>query len=421
MTDMQAAPVQGTAPLSTSIDQGGAPIGGTGGGAVPLVPDAKVEAPAKPEQAGDVLRGELARIRDEEAKEAAKVKGEGEEAAKDAKAKLEEAEKNPKPAKDDEADKAKPDAKAKTDEPAVKAEKSDAEKLAAGQEGVEKQRQSEGQKRNDPPARFLPKAKEAWVNVPHSVRDDVYRMEQEHEAEKAQTKQVVERYEPIRQFDEIAQKNGRELKDSLAKVVQVENALARNPVMGLDMILREIGPRKADGSALSLYEVAQHIARMTPEQFQQSMRGAQGQHQQAQAHQQTQTEVQQLRSELQNMRTETAAQTIIAPFAASHPRYQELEEDIAFFLKSGKVPASLSPVERLEAAYDMAERINPASKSSALQATDAPVAAKAAPADDAGAKSIRGAPNGGRDPDDDGDDETDIRKLLQREARKLAS
>lgn len=32
MTDMTSAPVQGTAPLSTSIDQGGAHLG-TGGGA----------------------------------------------------------------------------------------------------------------------------------------------------------------------------------------------------------------------------------------------------------------------------------------------------------------------------------------------------------------------------------------------------
>ena len=417
MTDMTAAPVQGTAPLSTSIDQGGAPLG-TGGGAPNLnepKPEAKPDAkPAKPESAGETLKGELARIRDEETE---KTKEKGEEAAKDAKAKVDEAEKaekTEKPAKSEEATEDK--------EPAGKAERSDAEKLATGQEGEDKPRQSEGSKRNEPPARFLPKAKEHWINVPHSVRDEVHRMADEHEAEVTKYKASSERYEPIRQFDEIAKSNGRELKDSLTKVVQVEQALARNPIMGLDMILREIGPRKPDGTPLSLYEVAQHIAQQSPQQFHQSMQGAHGQHEQAQERQKTQTEVQQLREELNNMRVEATAQSIIAPFAASHPRYHELQDDIAFFLQSGKIPASLSPAERLSAAYDMAERINPVGSRSmpALKDTTEPVAAKPAP-DDSGAKSIRGAPNG-QDPDEDDDPDAanDIRKLLRREMRKAS-
>ncbi|MDR7032428.1 hypothetical protein [Mesorhizobium sp. BE184] len=420
MTDMQAAHVQGTAPLSTSIDQGGAPLG-TGGGIPnlnePKPVDPKPEAkPAKPESAGDTLKGELARIRDEEAE---KAKEKGADAAKDAKAKVDEAEKSEKGEKP--VEKAGDKADTEDKEPARKAEKSDAEKLATGQEGEDKPRQSEGSKRNEPPARFLPKAKEHWINVPHSVRDEVHRMADEHEAEVTKYKASSERYEPIRQFDEIAKSNGRELKDSLTKVVQVEQALARNPIMGLDMILREIGPRKPDGTPLSLYEVAQHIAQQSPQQFHQAMQGAHGQHEQAQERQKTQTEVQQLREELNNMRVEATAQSIIAPFAASHPRYHELQDDIAFFLQSGKIPASLSPAERLSAAYDMAERINPVGSRSmpALKDTTEPVAAKPAP-DDSGAKSIRGAPNG-QDPDEDDDpDATDIRKLLRREMRKAS-
>jgi hypothetical protein len=68
----------------------------------------------------------------------------------------------------------------------------------------------------------------------------------------------------------------------------------------------------------------------------------------------------------------------------------------------------------------MAVRINPTSSSVPSQATEKLADAKPAPSDDAGAKSIRGAPNG-QDPDDDESDETDIRSLLKREARKLAS
>lgn len=431
MTENQAAPIQGTVPLSTSLDQGAAVVG-TGGGAPNLTDKTADKAPPKPEAPGDTLRGELARIRDEEAKDAEKVKAQGEDAAKAAKAKADEASKAEKPEaadKGSKADEAKAEEKGKPAEKGADGEKSaeQAEPRVANKPAAEREedkpRPSEGQKRADPPARFLPKAKEAWINVPHSVRDEVRRMEVEHEAEITKYRAATERYEPIRQFDEIAKSNGRELKDSLAKVVQVENALARNPIMGLDMILREIGPRKADGSPLTLYEVAQHIARQSPQEYQQAMQGAQGQHQQAQERQQTQSEVQELRNVIQSMQVERTAEKIIEPFKASHPRYPELEDDIAFFLKSGKIPASLSPVEKLEAAYDMAARINPVGSrsASAPPVDDASVAAKPAPADDAGAKSVRGAPSGGSDPDEDDGDVTDIRKLLQREARKLAS
>lgn len=427
-----AAPIQGTAPISTTLDIGAANVA-VGGGAPP--PEAKEEP--KRETPGDTMRAELARIREDEAKAADDAKAKGEDAAKDAKAKVDEAEKaegekkpEDKPKADDKAadkgnDKAKAEPEKATEEPARKAEASEAEKPATGQE-ADKPRQSEGSKRADPPARFLPKAKEAWINVPHSVRDEVHRMAEEHEAEVGKYKQATERYETIREFDEIAQKNGRQLRDSLTKVVQIEQALARNPVMGLEMILREIGPKRPDGSAVSLYEVAQFIAKQTPEQYRAALNGAFTQ-QQTQQRQQAQTsEVQQLRAEIQSIRAEQAAASILEPFKAAHPRYSELEEDIAFFLKSGKIPASLGPAERLAAAYDMAERINPVgsrSVSPALQdQSQAPVAAKPAAPDPDGSKSIRGAPTGGDDPDDDdAPDATDLKALLRREMRKRAS
>jgi len=411
-TDMQPAPIAGTVPLSTSIDQGGAPLG-TGGGK-PSLTEPNVDAPkpdAKPETAGDTLKAELERIRSEEAKE---VKAKGEDAAKDAKAKVDEKEKDEKPAKS-RADDGK-FAKAKTDgdEPDVdaKADKGEPEKAATERAETDK-RQSEG-RNHEPPARFLPRAKEVWANVPHAVKGEIARMSQEHEAEVSKYREAGERYEPIREFDEIAKSNGRQLKDSLAKVVEVEKALAQNPIAGLESILREIGPRKADGSHLNLMDVLQHISQ-NPQAYQQAVNQPRQQTQQRQPD----PEVQALKQELQSMRQEQTVQSIIAPFAEKNPRYHELEGDIAFFLTSGKIPASLSPQERLEAAYDMAVRINPTSSVAPSQAHEALAVAKPVPSDDAGAKSIRGAPNG-QDPDE-GDDETDIRKLLKREARKLAS
>lgn len=415
-----AAPVQGTAVLSTSIDQGGAPLG-TGGGVPnlnePKPADPKPEAkPAKPETAGDTLKGELARIRDEEAKEADAVKAKGEDAAKDAKAKVDEAEKAEKQEKDERPAKQRDDT-GKFAKAEAEADKGEPEKAATGQGETDKSRQSEGQKYHEPPARFLPKAKEVWGNVPHAVKGEIARLSQEHEAEVTKYREAGERYEPLRQFDEIAKSNGRELKDSLAKVVQVEQALASNPIAGLEMILREIGPRKANGQPISLMDVVQHLAQ-NPQAYQQAVNSIAPQNQNQQR--QPDPEVQALKQEIQSMRTEQTAQSIIAPFAAQNPRFHELQDDIAFFLNSGKIPASLSPQERLEAAYDMAVRINPTSSVTPSQATEKLADAKPAPSDDAGAKSIRGAPNG-QDPDEDDDpDATDIRKLLRREMRKAS-
>lgn len=418
MTDMQAAPIAGTAPLSTSIDQGGAPLG-TGGGAPNLSEPKVAEAPkvdTKPESAGDTLKAELARIKADEAKE---TKGKAEDAANAAKAKVEDAEKasKDKPAKLDTEEGKIAKAQTEGDKPEddAKADKGEPEKAATERAETDK-RQSEGQKHHEPPARFLPKAKEVWANVPHAVKGEIARLTQEHEAEVTQYRSSHERYETIRQFDETARSNGRELKDSLAKVVEVEQALARNPIAGLEAVLREIGPRKADGSHLTLLEVAQHIVQ-NPQTYHQAVN--QQTQQQPQQQRQSDPEVAALKEELQSMRQEQTVQSIIAPFAKDNPRYYELEGDIAFFLTSGKIPASLTPHEKLEAAYDMAVRINPTSSVTSSQAPEALAVAKTAPSDPAGTKSIRGAPNG-QDPDDEDPDATDIRTLLRREMRKAS-
>jgi hypothetical protein len=413
MTDMQAAPVQGTAPLSTSIDQGGAPLG-TGGGAPNLSEPKVADTPkvdTKPESAGDTLKGEIARIKAEEAKE---TRTKAEDAANAAKAKVDEAKTDEKPVKAEDTKIAKAETEGDKPDVDAKADKGEPEKAATERAETDK-RQSEGQKHHEPPARFLPKAKEVWGNVPHAVKGEIARLTQEHEAEVTKYREAGDRYEPIRQFDETARSNGRELKDSLAKVVEVEQALARNPIAGLEAVLREIGPRKADGSHLTLLEVAQHIVQ-NPQTYHQAVNQSR---QEPQQQRQSDPEVAELKEQLQSMRQEQTVQSIIAPFADKNPRYYELEGDIAFFLTSGKIPASLTPHERLEAAYDMAVRINPTSSVIPSQAPEALAVAKPAPSDEAGSKSIRGAPNG-QDPDDEDPDATDIRTLLRREMRKAS-
>jgi hypothetical protein len=92
----------------------------------------------------------------------------------------------------------------------------------------------------------------------------------------------------------------------------------------------------------------------------------------------------------------------VTKFAAANPRFEELSDDIAFFLKSGKT-------KDLAEAYSLAERLNPvaaqaapapqpAAASSAPAALPKPTLVPPAPSSDAGAKSIAGTPTAGSDP-----------------------
>jgi len=396
----------------------------------------KTEISDKGNSIQDVLGAELARLKDEEAKAETEAKEKGQKAADDAKAKADAAKDESKGEKPDDKSKAeaKPDktrdesgkfAKAeKTEDQPEKADKGAPEKAAAERSAPD-DRQSEGRKHAEPPARFLPEARTKWANVPNEVKAEFHRVSQEYETEIAKGKQASERYEPLRQFDEIAKSNGRELKDSLAKVMQVERALSQNPIAGLDMILREIGPRKADGSPLSLMEVAQHIVQ-NPQAYQRAAMQPAPQPVQ----QQVNPEIQALRAEIQSMRAEQTVVPLIREFSQSHPDYHALEPQIAVILAADEKTGlsiidriygtGLSPEQKLAEAYRMAGGTAP-SRSDPSQAAPANSEAETArPVNpDAGKKSVRGAPSDGADTAAD-EPETDLREMLRKEYRKIA-
>ncbi len=374
--------------------------------------DAAFEAPpaepAKPEEPKQPSSREvIAKTLDDlEAKDKATTE-KAEKAANDAKAAAENA-------KDDDKAKAeKPrseDGKfAKAEEPKgepEKAEQGAAEKPAAGQEG-DGNRQSEGRKHVEPPARFLPEARTKWPNVPNEVKAEVHRVAQEYEAEIEKAKVATERYEAIREFDEGLRNSGVELRDRLVQLNQLGLALQKNPVLGLEMALRQVGVTKPDGSPLSLYEVAQHVAKLSPEQYQQNMRGLGQQAPQQPQQRQPAPEVAAIAQELKALRTELA-QTKLSPvlerFAAERPDYHQLQPQIAAVLKSGVVDqlygTGLSPEQKLEQAYRMAGGQGPSSRSPAPEPAPAhsPAAEPDRPVDPAGQKSVRGAPSSGFDP-----------------------
>ena len=407
MSDMQAAPVQGTAPLSTSIDQGGAPLG-TGGG-VPDLSEPKVEPKVeKPETPGDTLKAELARVREEDAKT---------EKPKEVEVKPDDKPDDKAVKADEKADEKKAErqrneqgkfAKAENAEPVEQTgeQKGEPEKAATGQDGSERGRPSEGRQHVEPPARFLPKEREGWANVPNVVKSAIDRISKEHETEVSQYRESHENWQKLSKFDTMAKQHGSTVSDALERYTALDGLLSSNPIEGIRQIMATRG--------ITPEQYANHVL-SNPD----AHRAPSPQAQPDPAVSQMSGEVQKLKAEIEGMRHEQAAATIIEPFRAANPRYDELQNDIAFFLQSGKIPASLSPQEKLEAAYDMAVRINPTSAFEVSQAREAPAAKPASPAKLDGTKSIRGAPNG-QDPEEDDPDATDIRTLLRREMRKAS-
>jgi TolA-binding protein len=185
----------------------------------------------------------------------------------------------------------------------------------------------------------------------------------------------------------MATKQGTTVKAALDRYTGMENKIRADMLGGLDEIVSN-----ASNGKLSLRDVAAHIMGQTPEQNQSQSDATIRELKQtvARLEQQvggvTQTITQQ---------RENATLQEVTKFAEAHPRFEELAEDIGFFMQSGRA-------KDLSEAYTLAERLNPAP----VQATaEVPKAADAsAKVTDLaeqirkGAKSPTGAPSAGSDP-----------------------
>lgn len=382
------------------------------GGGIPKTIPGEEQAKEATKSLRDTLKSELENIKGTE-KEAKKENVASEDNEVDDEAKKEE-----KPAK-------KPTEKAKE-----KAEiEEDEKKLESRPEKAEKAQQEPDRRRSEvrrpeAPARFLPQAKEKWYNTPREVQSEVDRIVREYEEERKTYAEDREFRESLRDFDELAKRHGTNIRQALENYTNMERTFIEDPPTAFKALLTNLRmqPQQAIASILQAYGA-------TPQQLAQHMSSNPGayayQHRQPVAPQQVQPQidptVDYLKKELEELKAQMVTDNIIVPFAESHPRYYELEGDIAFFLQSGKIPTSLSPSERLAAAYDMAERINPPSRSydqdeDELETKNASRVDNVA--DFNGKKSVKssvGAVSGDAEPQRN----LSTRELLERELKKL--
>ncbi|AEY69685.1 hypothetical protein [Brucella phage Fi] len=390
MTDEVIQPSPVTEHVSTTLESDVTPKT-SGGGKItpPPVEEAKPEVPAKAESVRDSLKAEL-----DKTKEPEKV---------EKPVKAEKLEEEPKPV-------AKTEAKSATPEKEV-----DASEQVKDQQT---ERKSEFRDRPEPPARFLPRAKELWRNTPNEVQSEVSRLVREHETEVQQYRESHQFREELKEYEELGKQHGVSVKQALDNYVGIERKFAESPPEGFRQLLSNLNmqPQQAISHILRAFNVtpqqlAQHIS-ADPNSY-----VSQAPQVQPQQQPQINPEVETLKRQNQAMQEQMAAFMYIEPFAKEHPRYYELEQDIAFFLQSGKIPANLSPAEKLEAAYDMAERINPSSNVSSFSPKQTSSESRV-DEDFNGSKSIKSSPGNVLEVKEP-DKKMSMRELLEDELKRL--
>lgn len=118
--------------------------------------------------------------------------------------------------------------------------------------------QAAGAVKHAAPERFSPDAKAVWDTAPEPVKAEVHRMHRELEAGIEKHRAGAAKFETVKDFDELATKNGTNLRTALTKYVNTEALLRENPLKGLDAICGNMGT--------TLREVAAIVMGQTPDQ-----------------------------------------------------------------------------------------------------------------------------------------------------------
>lgn len=230
-------------------------------------------------------------------------------------------------------------------------------------------------KLTEPPARFSEDAKKAWAEAPESVRAETYRAIRE-------TEQGIQKYqqamEPLKPFMQLAQGDPRKLASAMQRYVNTENLLRENPAQGFREVARNIG--------LSAEQVGKMLLNQDPGQPDPRDREI---HTMRQQNQQLSQAVVNLEARINQM-IEHATLRDVESFASSNEHFDDLADDIAYFLESRQA-ADLK--EAYQFAFEKAQR---AAAKFAPQPEPEP--APAQPAQTRPARSVTGAPTPGSNP-----------------------
>ena len=228
---------------------------------------------------------------------------------------------------------------------------------------------------SEAPSRFSVDAKDAWKDAPEAVKGEINRAVRELEGG---IEQYRDAHEPYREFDAAVKANNQDPAHVLHQYTNIEQQLMQNPMQGLETICSNLGT--------SLREVAATVLNQPVDQTAAAQDGV----------------INSLRQELAQLKQEVggvsstiaqqndrAIQSELTAFEKDHPRMNELRGDMAMFLETGRATD-------MQEAYDMAERLNPASNPAppAKPAETQPATAQTRK----GKLSVTGAPSSGSNP-----------------------
>lgn len=86
---------------------------------------------------------------------------------------------------------------------------------------------------HEAPARFSPDAKAAWQSAPEPVKAEVTRAIRELEDGYQKHRADAEAFNSIRDFDDLAKRNGTTIREAMTNYTNFEQALLENPMKGL--------------------------------------------------------------------------------------------------------------------------------------------------------------------------------------------
>jgi hypothetical protein len=230
------------------------------------------------------------------------------------------------------------------------------------------------------PNRFSADAKEGWKNAPQSVRAEIHRMERELEAGIVKYKGDAEAFGEYRPFAEKLKQTGQKFDEVVGYYTGMEDLLATDPMRGLDHICRNLGTTLKDISAM--------VSGQTPDQSTRNQDAVIND-----LHNQVRSLQMQIGgvSETITGQAEQATLEQLNQFVDSHPRFDELAGDIAFFLGNGRAAD-------LAGAYELAERLNPSPTNPATQAVQSVVPITDPAHTRKSNLSVDGAPGSGSNP-----------------------
>lgn len=251
------------------------------------------------------------------------------------------------------------------------------------------------------PKRFAGLAEGDWDKVPETVRGEIDRAISNLEQGHLKYKESADKFAELTEYEQLSQEYYKQpLKETMKNYADLDRLLHTKPLEAFERLANSMTYQGEDGKTYNwtLKQLAQHILDQDQDTFQNpnselerkldvalkkidAFERGQIQHSETQAEQRKQS----IGQQIQNFATSKDA-----------PRYAELEGKIISILKSDLIDKTGDPLTDLKAAYEMAERLNPA-PSLKPPAPEIPASDPAAQRQK-GSASVSGAPGSGSSP-----------------------